>query len=322
MRILLTGAGGAAAISVWKSLSSEHELYMADMDPCAAGLYLVPATKRFIIPAGNSSHFITSVLQLCIQHSIEVVLPTVDAELLSFAHSQDEFLVHGIKIPISSTRCLQLCRDKYELLNFCEPTGLTPQFQLVTEHCELTDYSFPCFAKPCLGSGSQGARVIADQKAFDSLPKDGSYLVQELLPGAEYSVDVYIESNGHAVAAIPRLRMKIDSGIAVAARTQNNPELIQKALQIAQKIQIRYIANVQFKANNAGEFKLLEVNPRFPGTLPLTAAAGIDIPKLLIKDLHGESLGTELLPFQEVMVVRYWTEQFISIAEWSSLCSQ
>ena len=30
MRILTTGAGGAAAVSVWKSLSAEHELHMAE----------------------------------------------------------------------------------------------------------------------------------------------------------------------------------------------------------------------------------------------------------------------------------------------------
>lgn len=50
MKILITGAGGAAAISVWKSLNQEHELYMADIDPCAAGLYLVPAGQRKLSP--------------------------------------------------------------------------------------------------------------------------------------------------------------------------------------------------------------------------------------------------------------------------------
>ena len=55
MRILITGAGGAAAISVWKSLSAEHELHMADMDPLAAGLYLVPPEQRLIIPRGDAA---------------------------------------------------------------------------------------------------------------------------------------------------------------------------------------------------------------------------------------------------------------------------
>src|SRR6185369_2584662 len=58
MRILITGAGGAAAISVWKSLSAEHELHMADMDPLATGLYLVPVERRLIIPRGDAPELV------------------------------------------------------------------------------------------------------------------------------------------------------------------------------------------------------------------------------------------------------------------------
>ena len=50
---------------------------------------------------------------------------------------------------------------------------------------------------------------------------------------------------------------------------------------------IRGCANVQFKRGADGVFKLLEVNPRFPGTLPLTTAAGIDMPKLMVDELMG-----------------------------------
>ncbi|EHL31989.1 hypothetical protein LDG_6161 [Legionella drancourtii LLAP12] len=114
--------------------------------------------------------------------------------------------------------------------------------------------------------------------------------------------------------------MKIDSGIAVAAQTCLNPQLSQMAIAIAQKIGITYVANVQFKADQNGQFKLLEINPRFPGTLPLTAAAGIDIPQLLIDDILGKQFAAQLLPFKELMVVRYWTEHFLAIEEWGALC--
>lgn len=320
MNILITGAGGAAAVSVWKSLNEEHKLYMADMDPCAAGLYLVPSDRRIIIPSGKSSQFIPHLLELCQKHSIELVIPTVDAELLPIAQHKELFIKQGVKIPLSSVHTLTLCRDKYQLLQFCEDTGLTPAFQVVTEQTSVEGFEYPLFAKPRLGAGSAGVLVINDEQAFHSLPKDGSYLLQELLTGDEYSVDVYVHSNGCPIAIVPRLRMKVDSGVAVACQTQHNPILSNHAVQIINKTGITYVANVQFKANAAGEFKLLEINPRFPGTLPLTTAAGIDIPKLMINDLMGLPLGTTLLPFKELMVVRYWTEQFINIKEWSALC--
>ncbi|KTD17289.1 ATP-grasp domain-containing protein [Legionella jordanis] len=320
MKILITGAGGAAAISVWKSLNQEHELYMADIDPCAAGLYLVPAGQRKIIPRGDSSDFIPRLLDVCRLNQIELLIPTVDVELLPLAMHKTEFSKHNIQVPISPEKALNICRDKFKLLKFCEDTGFTPSFFLLNKEGLKTKINYPCFAKPRFGSGSNGVLTIYDKNALSQLPMDGSYLIQELLPGQEFSVDVYIQSNGQALASVPRLRLKIDSGIAVACQTRIDQTLSMMALEIAKKVGITYVANIQFKANSKGEYKLLEINPRFPGTLPLTTAAGIDIPKLLIKDIHGELSDSALLPFKELMVVRYWIEQFIPISDWQTLC--
>lgn len=233
MKILLTGAGGAAAVSVWKSLGQEHEIYMADMDPCAAGLYLVPGDRRFIVPGGDSPEFLTTLLRVCVQNKIELLIPTVDVELLLVSKHRNEFNAKGVTVALSSSESLEMCRDKYKLLDFCKDTGLTPSFALLTGNTSLAQFHYPCFAKPRLGAGSRGAMVINDAQELDSLPKDNSYLIQELLPGEEYSVDVYIDSRGIPLAAVPRLRMKIDSGIAVASQTKIDPELERMALKIA-----------------------------------------------------------------------------------------
>ena len=59
-----------------------------------------------------------------------------------------------------------------------------------------------------------------------------------------------------------------------------------------------------------GRLALLEVNPRFPGSLPLTIAAGFDIPKLAL----GAALGERLAPlqsFDEIAIVRHWEDVVI-----------
>jgi hypothetical protein len=89
MRILITGAGGAAAVSVWKSLGAEHELQMADMDPLAAGLYLVPPDRRLIIPRGDTPELVPALYKACKERRIEALLPTVDAELAPVAAAHD-----------------------------------------------------------------------------------------------------------------------------------------------------------------------------------------------------------------------------------------
>ena len=182
--------------------------------------------------------------------------------------------------------------------------------------------SFPRFVKPRLGAGSRGVAKIMSRADLDKQPKDGSVMLQEYLPGEEYSVDVYVRRHGRVIAAVPRDRMKIDSGVAVVSRTLDLPDLMRSAIRIAEVIGTRGCANVQFKRAADGVFKLLEVNPRYPGTLPLTTAAGIDMPKLMVDELMGRPVPDKLMPFNELMVVRYWTEHYFDPREWEAMCRQ
>jgi carbamoyl-phosphate synthase large subunit len=320
MRILMTGAGGPSAISVWKSLSAQHEIHMADMDPCAAGLYLVAEDRRLLVPRGDAPELVPALLAACRARKIDLMLPTVDAEFVPLALARADFEALGVALPISPLDCLRVCRDKHELLARVKGIVPVPEYEPLTPEAAARVTSFPRFVKPRLGAGSRGAEKITRREDLDALPQDGSILVQEYLPGEEYSVDVYVRGDGRVIAAVPRERMKTDSGIAVTARTVDVPEVIEAARRVAEEIGVRYVANVQFKRAADGIFKLLEVNPRFPGTLPLTTAAGVDMPKLLVDDVAGKKLPDGPLPFKEIMVVRYWTEHYVDPREWVKLC--
>jgi carbamoyl-phosphate synthase large subunit len=322
VRILITGAGGAAAISVWKSLVAAHELHMADMDPLATGLYLVPADRRLIIPRGDDPELVSVLHQACAARAVEALLPTVDAELAPLAEARERFDAIGVALPISPVECLRICRDKHLLLEKVKGAVPIPVSEPLTREVADRVTSFPWLVKPRRGAGSRGVARIDSREDLEALPKDGSLLLQEFLPGEEYSVDVYVRRDGRVVGAVPRERMKVDSGIAVASRTINLPELMEAAARTAEIVGIRGAANVQFKRAADGVFKLLEVNPRFPGTLPLTGAAGIDMPKLMADELSGKTLPDGLLPFKELMVVRYWTEHYLDPREWEVLCRQ
>ena len=320
MRILMTGAGGPSAISVWKSLSAQHEIHMADMDPCAAGLYLVAEDRRLLVPRGDAPELVPALLAACRARKIDLMLPTVDAEFVPLALARADFEALGVALPISPLDCLRVCRDKHALLARVKGIVPVPEYEPLTPEAAARVTSFPRFVKPRLGAGSRGAEKITRREDLDALPQDGSILVQEYLPGEEYSVDVYVRGDGRVIAAVPRERMKTDSGIAVTARTADVPEVIESARRVAEEIGVRYVANVQFKRAADGIFKLLEVNPRFPGTLPLTTAAGVDMPKLLVDDVAGKKLPDGPLPFKEIMVVRYWTEHYVDPQEWVKLC--
>jgi carbamoyl-phosphate synthase large subunit len=74
------------------------------------------------------------------------------------------------------------------------------------------------------------------------------------------------------------------------------------------------VANVQLRRDRAGRAALLEVNPRFPGALPLTIAAGVDIPSLVVDLFTGREL-PERLDFREIASVRFLDDVVLDPSE-------
>jgi carbamoyl-phosphate synthase large subunit len=155
--------------------------------------------------------------------------------------------------------------------------------------------------KPRIGSGSRGIRQVTVEE-LHTVPTDGEWLIQELLPGMEYSVDVLIGPSGAELAAVPRERLKVDSGVAVAARTVRDSALQTLAFKAAKAAGIRGVANVQFKRDRNGAPKLMEINPRFPGTMSLTVAAGANLPELVVTIADGQPVVAP--QWNEVAIVR------------------
>ena len=319
-RVLLTGAGGAAAISFIKAVRGEpFVIHAADMDPNAAGLYLVPAARRHRLLAGADPHFVEHLLDLCRRQSIDVLVPTVDSELLGVARAEEAFASAGVRVLVASADTLAICLDKLNLLGACADTVPVGRYAVLDSAFTPVGWDLPLLVKPRSGSGSRGIEIIRSADVLARHPHDASMLVQEFLPGEEYSVDVLAGRDGRIAAAVPRARLKVDSGIAVTAMTLHDPELEDCARRVAMRVGLRYVANIQFRRNAHGTPVLLEVNARFPGTMPLTVHSGVNMPLLSLRHVLGDPLPAGPLPFRDVAVVRYWAEEFIEPAEIAAL---
>ncbi|GAA1135530.1 ATP-grasp domain-containing protein [Microbacterium natoriense] len=313
-RVLVTGAGGPAGVVVIRSLLKRPELtvFAADMDGWAAGLYLVPAEQRRLVPPGRAEEFVPTLARLVEDDAIDVVVSTVDVELIALSERRDELAPAVLAAPSADT--LDVSLDKLLLAERCADTGRAPRTVLAGPAAQAVDWEFPVFAKPRQGAGSRGIRLVPDRAALDALPVDEGLIVQDFLPGEEYSVDVIADAAGQVVAAVPRTRARVDSGVAIAGRTVHDPELEETASAIAKAIGLVGVANVQLRRGRDGRAMLLEVNPRFPGALPLTIAAGVDIPSLVVDLFLGRELPASV-PFREVAFVRFLEDIIVEIDE-------
>ena len=112
----------------------------------------------------------------------------------------------------------------------------------------------------------------------------------EFLPGTEYTVDCLFDMEGEPVVIVPRKRLEVFNGKSSLGETQRNPILEDNVKKLSALFKFIGHVNIQFKPDQDGTFKLVEINPRFSGGLPITAEAGANTPELLFKLLSGEKV--------------------------------
>src|ERR1035441_1105548 len=156
VRALVTGAGGPAAVSVMKSLSADPSvsLIAADMDPWAAGLYLVPPEARTLIPAGLDPEFVDAALARCIAMGVDVLIPTVDAELRPLGRARADFSRAGIELLLAPDQALDVTLDKLALAQRCAGIVRVPRTERFDQAADLESWTYPVVVKPRTGSGS------------------------------------------------------------------------------------------------------------------------------------------------------------------------
>ncbi|MGW5866726.1 ATP-grasp domain-containing protein [Streptomyces sp. NPDC055239] len=292
-----------------RSLDGRAELFAGDVDANGVGLYLVDREHRRLLPRGDDPVFADALLKLCRELAIDVLVPTVDTELTPLARRAADFADEGVRVLTSTPEALESCLDKWRLAEACAGVVRVPVTALVTDDGPGADFAggYPAIAKPRRGSGSRGVHTVQGPRDLAGLAHDGSQLVQEMLPGTEYSVDVLIRPDGQVAAAVPRSRDKTDSGIVVAGRVVDAPEFSTLAAAVVRALGLRGIANVQVREDRAGRPALLEVNPRPPGGMSLTIASGVHMPAFAVAGLLGLDVPAHI-PHREIAVVRHWQD--------------
>lgn len=345
IRVFITGAGAPGAPGIIKSLRSVRERKIeifggdANMEnSVGAGLL----DRSFRIPMADSPEFISSVLKICIDEKIDVVIPLVTRELFVFASNKKLFLKHNTRVSVSDPEPLNIANNKYLLMKYCRENNIpAPAFYKVNtldefrEAARLLGYPTQkiCF-KPPVSNGLRGFRIIEDGKdRLNSLLNEkpnnvfisfeefvaictsaGSFpelIVMEYLPGDEYSVDVLV-NNGKFISAIPRTRDVIKMGISFVGTAIEDREIIEYSRQIVEGLKLHGNIGLQFKRDVNNVPKVIESNPRVQGTIVLCTAAGENMVYEAVRISLGENPGRPLINWG-VKMIRYWDELFLDV---------
>jgi carbamoyl-phosphate synthase large subunit len=188
--ILVTGVGGSAGRNTAAYLSENKIPFVCvDMNPDFAREH--PNNFFTALPAANKS-FASNLLALAKRLKVDLIIPTVEEELIPLAAAKKQFDRAGIKMVISPLRTIRICRDKYRTARILEKKGIrVPKSVLVDKIDELEKY--PVIVKPRAGRGASGITIFNSKK--DLLADFGrfndSFVFQEFVNGKEYDVNMF-----------------------------------------------------------------------------------------------------------------------------------
>lgn len=307
--ILINGADESGGIDGIRSVKS------SDINCRVIGLSRnITATGFCFCDKGYTLNYIETdqqfekVLEIIKKENVRVILPISASETKYYARRKNLLLGLGVVFVGSSASVVSLCDEKDQFFSKISTTFPTPH-RIEISNGEPAQY--PCFVKPVNGSGSKNAGLCRSKSDWEYCSVlTEKLLVQEYLPGIEYSVDVLSSLTGSPLIAIPRQRLEIQNGITVKGQVVADLKIQQLCLKLAKYLKLCGPSCMQLKLRADGTPVFIEVNPRLGGSSVISGVAGFDMFIASVK--LGLNLPIRSLNFREAMVARHYTQFAIS----------
>ena len=113
-------------------------------------------------------------------------------------------------------------------------------------------------------------------------------VVQQALPGSEFSIDCLGGPEGAALGAIPRSMIQSKGGEQIKGETLDDPQLVELGAATVEGLGLVGPSTVQCFRESGRILGITDINTRFGGAFPLPQAAGAGYPRAIIAIGAGE----------------------------------
>jgi len=261
-------------------------------------------------PLAGTDAYAAAVAQLAADRQAEVIIPVTEGSTLALLERGT--LPDGVRIPTSDLEHFRRASDKAAVLALAANLGIAVPRQWTIAGREpaqeIPPDQFPVVIKPSrsvVGSDSgrrklgvsyagspEALRVVIDNLGVEA----GPILVQSRIEGPGLGVFL-LRWGGEIVASFAhrRIREKPPSGgVSVCCESVAlSPELLARSVSLLEALDWSGVAMVEFKHDiRTGRDYLMEINPRFWGSLQLAIDAGVDFPWYLVEVALGRRIET------------------------------
>lgn len=292
MKILFTGVGRRVELlqafrEAALTLGKELVIYGADMTGTAPALVYCDCIRKVV--SMKDPEYIHNLLDICASDKIDLLIPTIDTDLLVLAKNKSSFEKIGTKVMISEPDMIQICRDKNNTSRFFVDCGLCAPIPVNNWLEYAGDY--PAFIKPKDGSSSVNAYKVSSKEELEVYANQiNDYIVQPFVSGHEYTIDIFCDWQGTPVYITPRERLQVRAGEVLKTQICMDSKMIDEVKSLCLRFKPCGPLTVQLIRDEDDTDWFIEINPRFGGGAPLSMKAGAKSAEAILKMMDDEKI--------------------------------
>lgn len=293
------------------------------------GIYmhnLVDKTYQIPYPSAGTEALLHRLEHIHELEKIDLVIPNFDAELFNFIKLKHKLNALGIRTFLPELEQFE-ARHKIKLYKFGEKHHLiVPEDRKIYQVSDLLtagdELEYPLVIKGKYYDATIVNTKEEAQKAFFQLQSKWGLpiIAQQFIKGTEINIAVLGDGNGNTISIIPMRKLFItDKGKAWAGITIEDSNFIDLANKFVKATKWRGGCELEIMQTTDGKSYIMEVNPRFPAWIYLSAAAGQNQPATLVK----MALGEKIEPFKRYdvgkMFIRYSWDLITDVSEFQEI---
>ncbi len=271
-----------------ESLRIDLTIHGADAHRLSPAQHHVDRAHR--VPVVDADGYVGALRRIIRTSKIDLLIPLIDSELIAIAQAAERFNELGCTAVVSSPDVIATCRDKLATFRALRAAGIdTPATWTLDQVLARSRYRFPYFLKPRRGSAAMGNYVVSDLDELRVLGRRvPDAIVQEFVAGTEHTLDVYTGLDGVPRCVVPRRRLEVRGGEVSKGLVVKDRAIMAIGRKVAKTLgDCRGVITVQCIVTKAKRIRVIEINPRFGGGVPLAIHAGADFPRWLLMERMG-----------------------------------
>jgi predicted ATP-grasp superfamily ATP-dependent carboligase len=221
-------------------------------------------------------------------NKFDVLLPVSFAAVMQVSQIRDE-LEKYVRIPLAASDALEIAGNKGRTIQFAEKNGICiPRtwYPKNDSEAEAIAHEIPY---PAVIKGSEESGFVRYANSPEELAEkfrmilQYSPVIQEYISGEGFGFfALYNHGRARAIFMHRRIReYPATGGPSALAESIYNDELRDAGIRLLDSLLWHGVAMVEFKKDKrTGKFVLMEINPKFWGSLELAIASGVDFPYL------------------------------------------